>query len=278
MSTSRTTTVITALASVGLLAAGCSSGSAEAGDAAPFAGETIQATIQYDWAPLAYRDDAGQPAGMYIDLLEAVAAELDAGVEWNETTFAQVVPGVQSGKYDIGVGADATLERQEVIDAVATQQAGHAFVTRSQDGLEVGDELDELCGATVAVLAGQSTIPVLEERSAQCETDGAPAIELATFPDQASAQLAVQSGRADLATAYRAFIQHAVAVEPDLAATGPAITSGFTGLVVAKGSGKAEALAEAVNAVIASGRYEEILAEHDLSSIAIEESLVNPAE
>ncbi|MEE6288478.1 transporter substrate-binding domain-containing protein [Georgenia sp. MJ173] len=279
MASSRFPAAVTLLGVVGLLAASCSAGAADAGDNdAPFAGDTIEATIQYDWAPLAYRDNAGEPAGMYIDLLDAVAVELDAAIEWNETTFAQVIPGVQSGKYDIGVGADATSERQQVVDVVSTQQAGHAFLTRAEDGLEVDDELAELCGATVAVLAGQSTVPVLEERSEECVADGAEAIELATFPDQASAQLAVQSGRADVATAYRAFIQQAVKIEPDLAATGPAITSGFSGMTFAKGSGQAEAFAEALDAVIASGRYGEILAEHDLTEVAVDEARVNPAE
>ncbi len=278
MAVSRPFLTIAALGGLTLLTAACSTGAAQADGDSPFAGQTIQATIQLDWAPLAFNGDDGEPAGMYLDLLDAVADELDATIEWNETTFSQVVPGVQSGKYDIGVGADATLERQGVVDIVATQQAGHSFLTRAEDGLEVGDDLAELCGATVAVLAGQSTVPVLEERSARCEADGQPAIELATFPDQASAQLAVQSGRADLATAYRAFIQHAVETESDLAATGPAITSGYTGMVFSKGSGEAEAFAEALDALIDSGRYGEILAEHNLTAIAIDEALVNPAE
>ncbi|MEE6282311.1 transporter substrate-binding domain-containing protein [Georgenia sunbinii] len=272
---------LVALAAVGLLAAGCSD-SATAGDddgtATPFEGDAIEVTIQYDWAPLAYRDDAGEPTGYYIELIEAIGAELDKTISWNETTFAQVIPGVQSGKYDIGAGTDATVERQQVVDIAATEQSGYAFITRADGGHEVGDDLDELCGSTVGVLAGQSTIPILEARSAQCETDGVAPIEIATFPDQASAQLAVQSGRADVATAYRVFMLHAVEVEPDLVETGPQmINAGFTGMSFAKGAGTAEAFSAALNNLIEDGTYAELLERYGVADLALAESTVNPA-
>ncbi len=278
MTASRSRRTVLGLAVVGLLAAGCADSAATDDDGSPFEGDTIEATIQYDWAPMAYRDDDGEPAGYYIELVEAVGEELGKTVNWNETTFAQVIPGVQSGKYDIGSGTAATLERQEVVDIASTEQSGYSFITLADGGHEIGDDLAELCGATVAVLAGQTTIPLLEERSAECEADGAAPVDIATFPDQASAQLAVQSGRADVATAYRAFMLHAVSVEPDLAATGPVINSAFVGMSFAKGAGTAEAFSAALNNLIEDGTYATLLEKYGVTDLALEESTVNPAE
>ncbi len=80
------------------------------------AGELVIATSP-DFPPFETLDESGNIVGIEIEILELVAAELGVELVIEEMDFDSVLPGVQAGKYDMGVsGITVTEEREKNAD------------------------------------------------------------------------------------------------------------------------------------------------------------------
>ncbi|MGW7646281.1 transporter substrate-binding domain-containing protein [Streptomyces bobili] len=272
---------------IGVLLAGCAdSGSggtastaAGAKGGSPFAGKTVTVVVQPDWKPLMWEDGKGQETGYFYDLVNEAAKRLGANVMPVNAEFSAIIPSLQSGKFDVGVGTDATVERQQAVDIVPFLKAGYRFLVR-KDAKDIGSSMDELCGLRVATLAGHSIIPPVQEQSRHCTDAGRKPISLLSFPTLAAAQLAVKSSRADATDAYTGEASWIVQADPSMKITGPEINQNFSGFAVSKRTGHADAWARAVNEVIndPSGVYRKVLDKYGVGEIAIDKSVVNPAK
>ncbi|WP_285251183.1 transporter substrate-binding domain-containing protein [Pseudarthrobacter sp. fls2-241-R2A-168] len=113
---------LAALASAALMLAGCSGGTgAAAGEAASndFGLKnpgTISVGINGDAKPFTY-NEGGKPNGFDIDLLDYVAKDLGLQVTYTSVEFANLLPAVSSGQYDLGAGSiSVTEERRKRVD------------------------------------------------------------------------------------------------------------------------------------------------------------------
>ncbi|MEV5492904.1 transporter substrate-binding domain-containing protein [Streptomyces bobili] len=275
------------ITAIGILLTGCAdSGSDGAATAAtgtkgssPFAGKTLTVVVQPDWKPLMWKNGKGEETGYFYDLVNEAAKRLGAKVDPVNAEFSAIIPSLQSGRFDVGVGTDATVERQQAVDIVPFLKAGYRFLVR-KDAKDIGDDMDELCGLRIATLAGHSVIPPVKEQSKRCTEEGHKPISLLSFPTLAAAQLAVKSSRADATDAYTGEASWIVKADPSMKITGPEINQNFSGFAVSKRTGHADAWARAVNEVIddPSGIYRKILDKYGVSGIAIDRSVVNPAK
>jgi ABC-type amino acid transport substrate-binding protein len=76
----------------------------------------IKVGTEAGWPPYEYLDDEGNIIGFEIDLMEAIAEELDLEVEWQDMGFDAIIPAVQSKEIDLGVsGFSVTTERLDVV-------------------------------------------------------------------------------------------------------------------------------------------------------------------
>lgn len=67
-----------------------------------------------DFPPFESLGENGEVFGIEIDILNLICAELGVELEINQMDFESVLPGVQAGKYDVGVsGISVTPEREE---------------------------------------------------------------------------------------------------------------------------------------------------------------------
>lgn len=67
-----------------------------------------------DFPPFESLDENGQVVGIEIEILNLICAELAVELEIEQIDFNSVLPGVQAGKYDMGVsGISVTPEREE---------------------------------------------------------------------------------------------------------------------------------------------------------------------
>ena len=67
--------------------------------------------------PFAYQKADGQWQGIAIDLWEKAASELELAFEYKDVSLAEMLSGVESGKYDAAVGAlSATAERETLFN------------------------------------------------------------------------------------------------------------------------------------------------------------------
>jgi polar amino acid transport system substrate-binding protein len=77
--------------------------------------------------------------GMDADLARAIGAVLSLKFEVANSTFATIMPGLQSGKYDLGMSSFTdTKERERVVDFVTYFSAGTSFYTKASGaGLDI---------------------------------------------------------------------------------------------------------------------------------------------
>ncbi len=80
------------------------------------AGKLVIATSP-DFPPFETLDDSGNVVGIEIEILQAVADKLGVELVIEQMDFDSVLPGVQAGKYDVGVsGITVTEKRLENAD------------------------------------------------------------------------------------------------------------------------------------------------------------------
>ena len=77
------------------------------------------------YAPNEYKDSNGKIVGFDVDLFDAVAKKLGLTATYTESTFDNIIPGVQGGKYQVGVSSFTdNSEREKVVDFVTYLSAG----------------------------------------------------------------------------------------------------------------------------------------------------------
>src|SRR5437763_10680730 len=91
--------------------------------------------------PQAFLDDKGEPAGMAVDLGNALAEQMCLRAEFVNVAFAGLFPGINAKKFDTVIaGAGITPARQESFDFVAYFQGGVRPLNRKQSPLTFRDE------------------------------------------------------------------------------------------------------------------------------------------
>lgn len=152
------------------------------------------------YPPFEYMDtDNKTLIGFDIDLTDRVAQSLGLKAKHTAATFDTILPGLTSGKYDVGASSfSITPERQKAVDFVPYMAGGTAIgvATGNPKNLSLTDT--SLCGHPIAAQKG--SIQALTQGpkfSKDCVEAGKPAIDIQTFPGQSDANLALISGRVD---------------------------------------------------------------------------------
>jgi len=276
MRRSSSAAVLTAVAMVVL--AGCAGSSEDPeGSTEPTSDETLLWAAVTGEPPISFTDANGTPIGMDPDLARAIAAKMGVGVEVMPEAFQNSLLGLDAKRIDVVGGASITEARIEKYDMVPYSTGAYGMLTRADNGADIPDSLDELCGFTLAINAGDVMIPMLQELSEACTAAGEPAITVSEFPDATANGLAVQSSRADawvgptIAQGYTAKVD-----QGKWERTGPVWGNATIGFVTQKGAGLAERIADAINELIADGTYEEIMSTYGLTDNMITKATVNP--
>lgn len=208
--------------------------------------------------------------GVDADLGKALGEAM--GIKWNlvNATFATIIPGLQSGKYDIGLSSFTdTKEREKVVDFVTYFKAGEAFYVKA-GGPAVVTSLASLCGNSVAVESGTTEQADATAQSKKCTAGGKKAVAIQTYGNQNDANLAVSSGRADAG-----FVDSQVAAwivkqsNGVFKLSGSAIGVAPYGIAVPKTSGMSTPVLAAVKAIMADGAYAQILNKWGVTNGAI---------
>ncbi|MBM7518411.1 transporter substrate-binding domain-containing protein [Nocardioides nitrophenolicus] len=264
-----------ALATTGTLTA-CSSGDDAGKDGGSGDAKTLVIPQQVGVPPYSYLDDKGELAGLLPDLSTALGEAMGFEVDNEQASFENGLLGLQRGTYDWVPGVDVTAERLAKFDFATNLVESYGFRVKD-GGIDIGDTMEDLCGLSVAVTAGSSPVPVLQDLSKTCKGDGKDPIDVQTFADQATADLAVKSGRADTVTATSSGLAYQVTTEPGVwKITGPIYQAIDIGFAVMKGDDMAEKLVQATDDIIADGTYAEILAKYGAEKMAVEKSVLNP--
>jgi len=216
--------------------------------------------------------------GMDADLGIAIAQVMGLKPVLQNVTFDNIIPGLQSGKYDIGNSSFTdTLARQKVVDFADYFTAGEAFYVKAGDTMTYSG-LGSLCGKNVAVETGTVEETDAHAASKACNKAGHSAVTVESFPTQSAVNTAVASGRADVGFADSQVAGYVVAQSNGaFVLAGQPFNVAPYGIASLKGNGVVQAVAAALTALQANGTYAAILNKWGLSSGAVSPITINGA-
>jgi len=221
-------------------------------------------------------EDGKTIQGFDVDLFNAVAAKLGLTAQFVTAPFDNIIPSVDSGKYEIGVSSfTVNAERMKTVDMVSYFSAGTQWAAKPGAGITP----DTACGKKVAVQKGTVQVDDLEARSKKCTDAGQAKITIDQYQGQDEATAAVVSGKEDAMLADSPVVAYAVKqTNGELELIGEIYDSAPYGYVVKKDQGEfAQALADALKACIADGSYTAALKNWGVEAGGITDPAVNPA-
>jgi polar amino acid transport system substrate-binding protein len=139
--------------------------------------------------------DGHTVVGMDPDLGHALGRVLGVKFNFVNASFDTIIPGLQSGKFDLGMSSFTdTKAREKVVAFVTYFSAGTSFCVKASGGSAI-KSLASLCGHSVAVERGTTQASDAAAQSAKCRKAGRSGVDVHVYPDQNSANLAIVSGR-----------------------------------------------------------------------------------
>lgn len=231
------------------------------------------------YAPNEFLDTDGKTViGFDVDLFNAVAAKLGLKTQWESAVFDAIIPGIQSGKYEMGISSfTINDERKKQVNMVSYFNAGTQWGTKK--GNPSGVQPDNACGKKVAVQTNTAQdTDDLSKRQEKCKSAGKPAITIDRYQRQDQATAAVVSGKDDAMLADSPVLAYAVKqTNGQLELLGDIYDAAPYGYVVKKDQTEfAQAVADAVKALVTDGTYKTILDKWGVQAGAIDNPAVNP--
>lgn len=166
-----------------------------------------------------------------------------------------------------------TEERMKVLDFVEYVKMGNALLTKNDNPQKI--DYTNLCGKRVAVLTGSYQLTVrVPDMNAECEAAGLKSLETQQFQDTRQAVSSIVSDRSDVVFADGPILHFAASQSPDVEVVAEA---GIDPVAVGipKDSGMLEAVKAAMDVILKSDEYKEVLGAYGVESIAIDDAKVN---
>ncbi|WP_337969967.1 glutamine ABC transporter substrate-binding protein [Virgibacillus salexigens] len=238
---------------IGLVLAGCGSseGDAENGNSEGELKDTYTVASDTSFVPFEFKED-GEYVGFDIDLIHAIADEAGFEIELETTNFDGIIPGLQTGSFDIAIaGISITEERKQKIDySEPYYESGLAIGVRSDNDSVKG--IEDLEGKTIATRLGSTSASYIDENIENAEAS--------QFEQLDQAYLAVENGSADAILYDAPNVNYYIQTNGDnLKVVGDLYQAEDYGIAISKGQ---EELVTAINDALATlkenGKYDEI--------------------
>jgi polar amino acid transport system substrate-binding protein len=230
------------------------------------------------YAPSEFLAEDGQTIiGFDVDLFELVAQKLGLDAQFETAPFDSIIAGVGSGRYEVGVSSfTINPERLQQATMVSYFNAGTQWATRA--GNPDGVDPENACGLSIAVQRGTVQVDDITARSQACETAGQEPITIDQYEAQSDATAAVVSGRDAAVLADSPVMAYAVAqTNGQLELLGDIYDSAPYGYVIPQDQADfAQAVRDAVQALIDDGTYTQVLERWGVQDGAIDDPTVNP--
>lgn len=232
--------------------------------------------VNVPYAPNEFKDESGKMVGFDIDLMTAVASVLGLTADFKESDFAKIIPAIQAGTYNTGASSFTdSVEREETVDFVTYYQAGIQWAQRAGDSIDPNDA----CGLRVGVQTTTTEdIDEVPAKSDACVAAGRPPIKKVKYDSQDAVANALILGRVDALSADSPVAAYAIKRSGGrLVPAGELFDSAPYGWPVKKGSALAPALQQALQHLIDTGVYQQIVDNWGAGAGAITTSQINGA-
>ncbi|MFD1211933.1 ABC transporter substrate-binding protein [Arthrobacter sp. GCM10027362] len=223
--------------------------------------------------------DGGKPAGFDVEFMDAISAELGLKPKYTDTRFAQIVAGIKADRYDVIASTlYISSARDKEVDFVPYFQTGNSIIVK--EGQAALATAQDLCGKQVGVVTATVIAKILPAaESDKCKKAGKPAITVKEFPTDPEATQALLSGQVDAQMTDAAVAKTAVEkAKGRLSLSSRQLIYPIAvGLAVQEGNAKMQqALKDGLEAMKASGKYDELLKKYNLEPVdpaVLEESM-----
>lgn len=162
-------------------------------------GCTLTVSSSGSYPPMNFFDKDGKTIiGLQPDLARGLEKQLGIKITYVIANFDAVLGGIASGRYDSAMMTMSdTEERRSQVDFIDYGSAGSSILvpTGNPQGIQ---GVDDLCGKTVSTVTGYVQVDQLKKISADCTAAGKEPAKTMQFPNQASADQAVGTKRADV--------------------------------------------------------------------------------
>jgi polar amino acid transport system substrate-binding protein len=225
-------------------------------------------------------DDNTTPIGLNPDIARLVAKKLGLKLNFVNTSFDTIIPGIEGGRYDFtATSMSPTPERLKVLDMIDYFNGGLSVAVAA--GNPLGLSNDNLCGKNIAVTKGSNAqlkhLPHISEWT--CTSQGKPAINGITLPNVQEALTQLASKRVDGVFYDTPALVWAEMQQPNsIKVLTPQVDTRSDHIVTValkKGSPLTPALQAAVQSVLDSPEYQKSLANWGLTDAAVTQAKLN---
>jgi len=226
-----------------------------------------------------FASDGKTVIGMDADLAHALFPVMGLRANVVNATFATIIPGLTSGKFDVGMSSFTdTKAREKTVNFVDYFEAGTSFFEKASGGPKVTN-LDSICGLNVSVEAGTTELADATAQKAKCVKEGKKADSVLSFSTQSEANLALSSGHAQVSMADSPVAAYQVKQSNGaFKLVGQSYGVAPYGIAVPKQDGTLDqAILVALKDLIKNGQYAAILKKWGVSSGADMKPAINGA-
>lgn len=153
-------------------------------------GAMLTTGVNPDVAPVKFIDDDGNLTGLIPDLVKAAAKKLGLKIDFQQTSFDALQPGLQAKRFDFILSLADFPSRQKMMTLIDYLNISETVVVKPGSTLSI-QNLDSLCGLNVAIPRGTATVQMAEKLSEKCVAAGKKPIVSTTYPDTNMTLLAI---------------------------------------------------------------------------------------
>jgi polar amino acid transport system substrate-binding protein len=219
----------------------------------------------------------GKPTGIDVQIMQAIARVLGVRLDWVNSSFSALIPGIQAGRYTVYVNAvTITAIRLKGADFVQYLKNIGGLLVEGGNPHHIKSDLS-LCGLTAALTEGSVNIAEVQGYSKACLAKGRKAITIETTDSDPSSILAVESGRADFFSSGYVTCSYVAKEVPSklMALPDPGSAVVPLGIVLKKGDTALEQeMDAALRIIMANGVYQGILRSYGDSDLAISKPFI----
>jgi polar amino acid transport system substrate-binding protein len=232
---------------------------------------TLTIATDPSYPPNESKDQNGTIVGWDVDLGNAIAAKLGLKATFTEVTFADIVTGISTGKYDAAMSSMTdNKQREQVDDFVTYFNAGSKMMVAKGNPKHLTDTSStdlSLCGLTIGV--EKTTVQETDDipnRTKACQAAGKPAIKPLSQDTQDQVNESLSAGRCDAVLADSPIIDY-YAKSGNFQAVGDIYAGAPYGIAISKSnSGLSQAFLAALRDLVADGTYHQLTTKYGIQA------------
>ncbi|PDO85768.1 ABC transporter substrate-binding protein [Kosakonia pseudosacchari] len=211
------------------------------------------------------------------DIARLLAQSLGLKLKLVPTAWEDWPLGITSGRYDVAlVNIAVTEARKQKFDFATYRADSLAFSVKSSSAIQAIRSAEDLAGRRVIVGSGTNQERILLRWNEENQAAGRPVAQPIYLTDDASGNLYIQSGRADVVFGPQSVAAYKAALNGSTKVVGLGPKKAWVATTTKKGNGLVYALQAALDGAIARGEYQQVLARWGEQGEAVEHSQVNP--